>query len=85
MLIDVAQLDREYFERRPDVNDPNQMVSFATSGHRGSSLRGILTEAHILAITQAICNYRRANGTDGPPYMGKDTHSISDPAQWTAL
>ena len=54
MLVDVARLEREYFERRPDVGDPNQMVSFGTSGHRGSPLRGSFTEAHILAITQAI-------------------------------
>ena len=85
MLIDVAQLDREYFERRPDLGDPNQMVSFGTSGHRGSPLQGTFTEAHILAITQAICDYRRGNGTDGPLYMGKDTHAVSDPAQRTAL
>ena len=85
MLIDVAQLDREYFERRPDLGDPNQMVSFGTSGHRGSPLRGTFTEAHILAITQAICDYRRGQGTDGPLYMGKDTHAVSDPAQRTAL
>ncbi len=85
MLIDVARLEREYFERRPDLSDPNQMVSFGTSGHRGSPLRGTFTEAHILAITQAICDYRRAHGTDGPLYMGKDTHAISDPAQRTAL
>ena len=85
MLIDVARLEREYFERRPDLSDPNQMVSFGTSGHRGSSLRGTFTEAHILAITQAICDYRRGQGIDGPLYMGKDTHAVSDPAQRTAL
>ena len=85
MLIDPARLEREYFERRPDVNDPNQMVSFGTSGHRGSPLDGTFTEAHILAITQAICDYRRANGTDGPLYLGKDTHAVSDPAQRSAL
>jgi phosphoglucomutase len=85
MLVDVAQLDREYLERRPDLGDPNQMVSFGTSGHRGSPLRGTFTEAHILAITQAICDYRRSAGTDGPLYMGKDTHAVSDPAQRTAL
>ncbi len=85
MLINVAQLDREYFERRPDLGDPNQMVSFGTSGHRGSPLHGTFTEAHILAITQAICDYRRGQGTDGPLYMGKDTHAVSDPAQRTAL
>src|SRR5712692_7327038 len=71
MLIDLAELERDYFERRPDVNDPNQMVSFGTSGHRGSALDGTFTEAHILAITQAICDYRRANGPDGPLYLGK--------------
>ena len=85
MLVDLAQLEREYFERRPDLSDPNQMVSFGTSGHRGSPLRGSFTEAHILAIAQAICDYRRAQGTDGPLYMGKDTHALSEPAQRTAL
>ena len=85
MLIDVARLERAYFERRPDLSDPNQLVSFGTSGHRGSPLDGTFTEAHILAITQAICDYRRAHGTDGPLYMGKDTHAISEPAQRTAL
>ena len=85
MLIDVARLEREYFERRPDLHDPNQLVSFGTSGHRGSPLHGTFTEAHILAITQAICDYRRAQGTDGPLYMGKDTHALSAPAQRTAL
>jgi len=85
MLVDVARLERDYFERRPDVHDPNQMVSFGTSGHRGSPLRGTFTEAHILAITQAICDYRQRHGTDGPLYMGKDTHAVSEPAQRTAL
>jgi len=85
LLIDVSRLQREYFERRPDINDPNQMVSFGTSGHRGTSLDGTFTEAHILAITQAICDYRRTKGTDGPLYMGKDTHALSDPGQITAL
>ena len=85
MLVDVAQLEKEYFERRPDLHDPNQLVSFGTSGHRGSPLHGAFTEAHILAITQAICDYRREHGTDGPLYMGKDTHAVSGPAQRTAL
>lgn len=85
MLVDPARLEREYFDRRPDLSDPNQMVSFGTSGHRGSSLRGTFTETHILAITQAICDYRRSQGTDGPLYMGKDTHALSAPAQRTAL
>jgi phosphoglucomutase len=85
MLIDLARLEREYFERRPDLGNPEQMVRFGTSGHRGSSLRSSLTEAHILAMTQAICDYRAAHGTDGPLYMGKDTHGLSAPAQRTAL
>ncbi|HXZ81249.1 MAG TPA: phosphoglucomutase (alpha-D-glucose-1,6-bisphosphate-dependent) [Terriglobales bacterium] len=85
MLIDVGQLEKEYFERQPDLSDPNQLVSFGTSGHRGSPLQGTFTEAHILAITQAICDYRRTQRTDGPLYMGKDTHALSAPAQRTAL
>lgn len=85
MLVDLARLESAYYENRPDVSDPNQMVIFGTSGHRGSSLRNTFTEAHILAITQAICDYRRSQGTDGPLYMGKDTHALSGPAQRTAL
>jgi phosphoglucomutase len=85
MLIDPDLLEREYFERRPDLQDRNQLVSFGTSGHRGSPLHGTFTEAHILAITQAICEYRRGQGIDGPLYMGKDTHAVSAPAQNTAL
>jgi phosphoglucomutase len=85
MLIDVARLEREYFDRKPDLGDPTQLVSFGTSGHRGSPLHGTFTEAHILAITQAICEYRKSVGIDGPLYMGKDTHAVSDPAQRTAL
>src|SRR5260370_10192687 len=85
MLIDVARLEKEYFERHPDLHDPNQLVSFGTSGHRGSPLHGSFTEAHILAITQAICDYRKAHGTSGPLFMGKDTHALSGPAQRSAL
>jgi phosphoglucomutase len=85
MLVDTAKLEREYYDRRPDVEDPNQMVIFGTSGHRGTPFHGTFTEAHILAITQAICDYRRSQGTDGPLYMGKDTHALSGPAQRTAL
>ena len=85
LLVDLARLEREYFERRPDLDDPAQRVSFGTSGHRGSPLRGSFTETHILAITQAICDYRRAHATDGPLYMGKDTHALSGPSQRTAL
>ena len=85
MLLDVARLEKDYFERHPDLQDPNQLVSFGTSGHRGSPFHGTFTESHILAITQAICDYRREQGTDGPLYMGKDTHALSAPAQRTAL
>ena len=85
LLVDVARLQKEYFERRPDLDDPTQLVSFGTSGHRGSPLRGTFNEAHILAITQAICEFRREQGTGGPLYMGKDTHAVSEPAQRTAL
>jgi phosphoglucomutase len=85
LLVDVARLEKEYFDRRLDLNDPTQLVSFGTSGHRGSPLNGSFNEGHILAITQAICDYRRKQKTDGPLYMGKDTHAVSDPAQRTAL
>jgi phosphoglucomutase len=85
LLIDVARLEKEYFDRKPDVSDRTQLVAFGTSGHRGSSLKGAFNEAHILAITQAICDYRRGQGIDGPLYMGKDTHALSAPAQRTAL
>jgi len=85
MIIDLARLEREYYERKPDVEDPTQLVAFGTSGHRGSPFRGSFTEAHIAAITQAICDYRRGERIDGPLYMGKDTHAVSEPAQRTAL
>jgi phosphoglucomutase len=85
MLVDVGELEREYYARRPDPADPEQLVAFGTSGHRGSPLRGSFTEAHILATTQAICDYRRDRGIDGPLYMGKDTHAVSGPAERTAL
>jgi phosphoglucomutase len=85
MLVDMTRLEREYYARRPDMGDRNQIVSFGTSGHRGSPLRGSFTEAHIMAIAQAICDYRRSQGTDGPLYMGKDTHGLSGSAQRTTL
>src|SRR3954467_11327774 len=85
LLIDLQKLERAYYERRPDVGDESQLVSFGTSGHRGSSLNGTFTEAHILAITQAICDYRRGRAIDGPIHVGKDTHALSSPAQRTAL
>jgi len=85
LLVDLGRLEREYYAHEPDVGNPAERVSFGTSGHRGSSLRGSFTEAHILAITQAICDYRRSQGIDGPLYMGKDTHALSRPAERTAL
>jgi phosphoglucomutase len=85
VLIDVPALERAYHANRPDRTDPRQRVDFGTSGHRGTSLDHTFTESHILAITQAICDYREANGIDGPLYMGKDTHALSGPAQRTAL
>jgi phosphoglucomutase len=84
MLVDLELLRRRYFEK-PDPADLQQRVSFGTSGHRGSSLRGSFNEAHILAITQAVCEYRKAQGTRGPLYLGADTHALSGPAQRTAL
>ena len=85
MLVDVARLEKEYFDRTPDLEDANQFVAFGTSGHRGTSLNGTFTEAQVLAITQAICDYRKAQGITGPLYMGKDTHALSSPAQCSAL
>jgi phosphoglucomutase len=85
LLIDPTRLEREYYERRPDVDDAEQLVSFGTSGHRGTPGKGTFTESHVLAIAQAICDYRRGKGIDGPLHMGKDTHCLSAPAQRTAL
>ena len=84
-LIDVTALVRAFYEKTPDMEDASQRVSFGTSGHRGTSLDASFTEAHILAITQAICEYRASNRIDGPLYMGQDTHALSAPAQRTAL
>jgi phosphoglucomutase len=84
-LVDLAHLVTEYYTREPDVGDPAQRVSFGTSGHRGSSLTGAFNEPHILAITQAICEYRRAQGTNGPLFLGRDTHGLSEPAWLSAL
>jgi phosphoglucomutase len=84
-LIDVRKLEEEYYRREPDPGDPLQKVSFGTSGHRGTPHNGTFTEAHILAITQAICDYRQRQGIEGPLFMGKDTHALSAPAQRTAL
>ncbi|HET7057977.1 MAG TPA: phosphoglucomutase (alpha-D-glucose-1,6-bisphosphate-dependent) [Nitrospiraceae bacterium] len=85
LLIDVDKLRQAYAKLQPDIGDPNQLVSFGTSGHRGTPSDGTFTEAHVLAMTQAICDYRRTNGISGPLFMGKDTHALSGPAERTAL
>ena len=84
-LIDPVKLERAYFENKPDLSQPAQLVSFGTSGHRGTATDSTFTERHILAITQAICEYRTINKTTGPLFMGKDTHALSGAAQRTAL
>src|ERR1700720_1418178 len=85
LLIDVSRLDAAFYEQKPDPANPNQLVSFGTSGHRGTSSNATFTEAHILAITQAISDYRRQQGITGPLFMGKDTHALSRPAERVAL
>ena len=85
VLVDVAKLRKLYYDEKPDPAIPAQRVAFGTSGHRGSSLKRAFNEAHILAIVQAVCEFRKAQGTTGPLYLGKDTHALSDPAQQTAL
>jgi phosphoglucomutase len=85
VLVDVDRLRKEYYARKPDVTDGAQRVRFGTSGHRGSSLHGAFNEAHVLAITQAICTYRAGQGIDGPLYIGRDTHALSEPAFATTL
>ncbi|NMF32941.1 alpha-D-glucose phosphate-specific phosphoglucomutase [Corynebacterium ammoniagenes] len=84
-LIDIAQLVTAYYTRKPDVNNPDQVVSFGTSGHRGSSLDSAFNEDHILAITQAIVDYRAQQGTTGAIFIGRDTHALSEPAMVSAL
>jgi phosphoglucomutase len=84
-LVDVAHLVTAYYTRTPDPEDADQQVAFGTSGHRGSSLKTSFNEAHILATTQAICEYRREQGYDGPLFVGRDTHGLSEPAWSTAL
>ena len=84
-LTDVAELVSLYYETQPDCDNPDQVVAFGTSGHRGSSLNGSFTEDHIMAIAQAICEYRAEQGITGPLFMGKDTHALSTPAEKSAL
>ncbi|MEI6633753.1 MAG: phosphoglucomutase (alpha-D-glucose-1,6-bisphosphate-dependent) [Chlamydiota bacterium] len=85
LLIDVAALEKEYYGNRPDPGDPRTLVSFGTSGHRGHTFDDTFTESHVRAVTQAVCDYRRSRGIDGPLFLGKDTHALSAPAQRTAI
>jgi phosphoglucomutase len=84
-LVDVDRLVRSYYDIQPDPSDPAQRVAFGTSGHRGSAFNGAFNEAHIAATTEAICRYRASQGTDGPLFIGRDTHALSLPAFETAL
>lgn len=84
-LIDIAEVVTAYYTRTPDVSNPDQAVSFGTSGHRGSSLDTAFNEHHILATTQAIVDYRRANNIGGPVYIGRDPHALSEPAMISAM
>ncbi len=84
-LVNVAKLVTAYYAVKPDVAVPSQRVSFGTSGHRGSAFLGSFNEDHIVAVTQAICEYRAQNGVDGPLFLAKDTHALSEPAFATAL
>src|SRR4029077_1279163 len=85
ILVDLDRLLGAYHDIRPDPTDPTQRVAFGTSGHRGSSLNGAFNEAHIIAMTEAICRYRAGQDTDGPLFVGRDTHALSEPAFQTAL
>jgi phosphoglucomutase len=85
MLVDLSKLEQDYYEGRPDPEQPTQRVAFGTSGHRGTSSTLSFNEAHILAITQAICQYRAQQGIDGPLFLGCDTHALSEPAVRSAL
>ena len=84
-LVDVARLITDYYTLHPDMSDPAQQVAFGTSGHRGSAADAAFNDDHIAATTQAICDYRTAQGYDGPVFMGRDTHALSEPAHATAL
>lgn len=85
MLANIPRLITAYYTERPDPNAPEQKVAFGTSGHRGSAFKGSFNEAHILAISQAICEYRQQQGVTGPLFLGMDTHALSEPAFVSAL
>ncbi|MDR2116890.1 MAG: phosphoglucomutase (alpha-D-glucose-1,6-bisphosphate-dependent) [Planctomycetaceae bacterium] len=85
ILVNLNDLEKNYYEKKPDTDNPTQLVAFGTSGHRGTSLDGSFTESHILAIAQAVCDYRAKQGYSGKLYLGKDTHFLSGAAQKTSL
>lgn len=85
ILVNVPRLITAYYQIQPDITDPRQMVVFGTSGHRGSAFDGAFNEWHILAITQAICDYRKSQKIDGPLFLGMDTHALSEPAFASSL
>jgi len=85
MLVDIPRLVTAYYTQKPDVSVGSQRVTFGTSGHRGSAFHGAFNEDHILAIAQAICEYRAGHGTPGPLFLAKDTHALSEPAFASAL
>jgi phosphoglucomutase len=85
ILANIPRLVSAYYVIQPEPGDPRQRVAFGTSGHRGSSLDGAFSECHILAITQAICHYRKERNIDGPLFLGMDTHALSEPALASAL
>src|SRR5271157_4934000 len=84
-LVNIPRLITAYYSEHPDASQPSQKVTFGTSGHRGSAFDAAFNEDHILAITQAICEYRGQNGADGPLFLAMDTHALSEPAFATAL
>src|SRR5687768_1324196 len=84
-LIDVDRLIGSYYDLQPDPSVPGQRVAFGTSGHRGSAALVTFNEAHVLAISEAVCRYRRQQGIDGPLYLGRDPHALSEPAFRSAL
>ncbi|MEN8759674.1 MAG: phosphoglucomutase, alpha-D-glucose phosphate-specific, partial [Desulfobacterales bacterium] len=85
LLANIPRLVSAYYNRQPDVSEPGQRVVFGTSGHRGSSLKNSFNENHILAISQALCEFRSSQNINGPLFMGMDTHALSEPALASAL
>ena len=85
LLVNIPRLVTSYYSRKPDVTDPAQKVTFGTSGHRGSSFKNSFNEDHVLAVSQAICQFRKSNNITGPLFMGMDTHALSEPALASAL